>query len=384
MNAAVRDGLLGLVAAVALAGATPRSARGEIYLNGGILAEYNPSTGANPGNGAGEFDTYGTLNAPFTFNGQSNPILLTPGTNMFNLSHIYLSGYFGLGLFFTDTSTLLPTYPPLSPHLDVYPNPTPNSPSGFAFPNAGVLVQTLGYNTEPSPYSGATDYTLGNGDRVTVSSWQTSGTGDFVLTLFVDTAPPPPPPPTTRTWNGTGTQYNSAGSWTPTGVPAAIDMINFGPYTAPNSNYTVQLPAGGATVAGITLPVGNANSPTVTVNGPFADTPLNTGSLTFDSAEISLIINNTKLNVDSDVTPKKLTVGTGATLDMGSHILTGVQGTAVNINGGTVRTGNIVNPFVFHLNSGKVSITGDKTSSLAQVTTCSAQIPRSERERRLK
>jgi hypothetical protein len=155
----------------------PREASGTIYLNGGIASVPNPATGENIAEPS-EYDSFMTPNADMAFNGQTGtPMLLTLGLNSFTVQG-QDPNYQGLGLFFTADNVLLSTFA-LPADLNVYVT----GGGGFAFPNAGVPVATLGQHSGNAPYSGATFFTLGT-DLVTVADWNGS-----VLTLAVSTIP---------------------------------------------------------------------------------------------------------------------------------------------------------------------------------------------------
>jgi hypothetical protein len=157
----------------------PREASGTIYLNGGIASVPNPATGENIAEPS-EYDSFMTPNADMAFNGQTGtPMLLTLGLNSFTVQG-QDPNYQGLGLFFTADDVLLSTFA-LPPDLNVYVT----EGGGFAFPNSGVPVATIGQFSGNAPYSGATSFTLGT-DLVTVTSWD--GTN---LTLLVAAATVP-------------------------------------------------------------------------------------------------------------------------------------------------------------------------------------------------
>jgi fibronectin-binding autotransporter adhesin len=161
----------------------------------------------------------------------------------------------------------------------------------------------------------------------------------------------------TFTWNNTGTDWASAGSWTPAGPPGTTDLAGFTPFANPLTPQTFTNPTLGGNLAGgfVTFgqtPVGggytvNGTGNTLTLGNGFSN---NTDPLLSVQGAGTTVFSNLRIQVASGTNFTGNTTGADAplsvrygsqlslvnsTIDLVSNLSPG--GRAFTLNGGTLR-----------------------------------------------
>jgi len=170
----------------------------------------------------------------------------------------------------------------------------------------------------------------------------------------------------TFTWNNSGTNVSSSGSWSPSGPPTSADLAQFNPNgSAPGS--TVNDPTVDANQSYLSLTIAqNQNAGGWTFSGSSALTIGGTGSTgltTYGSSTTTF--NGPTLAGSSNTNTLALNVTNGSTLVLsGASAITANQGN-VNISGGTLKLDNSGTNVAARLQStGTVTINGGGTLEL--------------------